>query len=343
MVIYLILIQSLILSCVTYQPPTTPAKLPPTSDKVTDENPLTYHDQRESIEEYDDFFQNIWQEHYIPGKYRRLLVRAEQNTSQSSLNEAVIVLETLSRLDKAAHAPPATFSSDPEITETLPKMASLEIAILNKNINLPTALRENPHLNSIKVFKLIRRVLTKTRNSPEFIQEIQGFFEEESTNFDQLTNFIKEKHHDSKSGWEEDQYRDSGSENVLGKPSLSTADLLISDSILAKADSLAENEEYRTAIKVAEKITESNPIYGAAQQKVKDFSNLAVRKLRQEAAQAFQNAIPVSDTATKKSYLELAKGFLEQAITDYPHADNLTTVKENLAVITRNLYRLENP
>jgi hypothetical protein len=62
-----------------------------------------------------------------------------------------------------------------------------------------------------------------------------------------------------------------------------------------------------------------------------------VQDLRQKAAQAFQNAMPVADNRAKAVYLKQAKDLLEQALKDYPVADQLDTVRDNLAVITRDL------
>jgi lipid II:glycine glycyltransferase (peptidoglycan interpeptide bridge formation enzyme) len=77
-----------------------------------------------------------------------------------------------------------------------------------------------------------------------------------------------------------------------------------------------------------------------AQEKVKEFSNRGVQDLRRKAADAFQNARPVSDPKARASYLQQAKGYLEEALKDYPDATLLPTVRDNLRMITRDLEQL---
>ena len=64
---------------------------------------------------------------------------------------------------------------------------------------------------------------------------------------------------------------------------------------------------------------------------------MAVQDLRQKAARAFQSSLPVVDIKTKAAYLVEAKNYLEEALKEFPAADHLATVRENLAVITRDL------
>ncbi len=85
------------------------------------------------------------------------------------------------------------------------------------------------------------------------------------------------------------------------------------------------------------RIDNRDPFFDQAREKIKIYSNRAVQDLRQKAAQAFQNAMPVADNRAKAAYLKQAKELLEQALKDYPVADQLDTVRDNLAVITRDL------
>ncbi|MCX6130965.1 MAG: hypothetical protein NTX25_18145, partial [Proteobacteria bacterium] len=91
----------------------------------------------------------------------------------------------------------------------------------------------------------------------------------------------------------------------------------------------------------AARIENSDPFFDQAKEKIKVYSNRAVQDLRQKAAQAFQNAMPVADDRAKLAYLKQAKDLLELALKEYPTADQLDTVRENLAVITRDLSGLE--
>src|SRR5690606_23232175 len=120
------------------------------------------------------------------------------------------------------------------------------------------------------------------------------------------------------------------------------ADLRSGDTLLADAQKLADQGNYKAALERIQYIPESSPLYSVAQEKTRDFSNRAVQDLRRKAAQAFRSALPSADLETRAQYLREAKAFLEQAIQNYPQAPQLPTVRENLRVISQDLERLEN-
>ena len=51
--------------------------------------------------------------------------------------------------------------------------------------------------------------------------------------------------------------------------------------------------------------------------------------------------MPIESATAQYSYLEQAKLFLEEALTDFPDAENRNTVEENLNIITKRLKQLE--
>ena len=111
---------------------------------------------------------------------------------------------------------------------------------------------------------------------------------------------------------------------------------------MASAQQMADNGQFKQAVDQARKIGTGDPSYPQAKEKIKTFSNQAVQSLRQKAAQAFQNAMPATDIGVKSAYLEQARLYLQQALTDFPDADSLDTVKENLNIITKDIERLES-
>lgn len=129
-------------------------------------------------------------------------------------------------------------------------------------------------------------------------------------------------------------------ESTEANQEISAASIRDGDAILVEADQLAAKNQFKKAIENASKIKENSPFYPAAQEQIKAYSNLAVQKLRQKAATAFQSAIPVSDNETKISYLKQAQGFLKEALVNFPQADQLETVEQNLSVIERDLENL---
>ena len=114
------------------------------------------------------------------------------------------------------------------------------------------------------------------------------------------------------------------------------------DAALSDAQNLADAGKYQEAIAKASGISNSSAAYPKAQDRIKTFANRAVQELRMKAAQAFQGSLPISDPKARTAYLERARKFLEEAIKTYPQADQLGTVKENLAVITRDIEKMKD-
>jgi outer membrane protein assembly factor BamD (BamD/ComL family) len=113
---------------------------------------------------------------------------------------------------------------------------------------------------------------------------------------------------------------------------------------LREAQSLIDRASYQEAIQRLQLFTQDNPFYPLAVDKAKIAKNLAVHDLRKKAATAFESSLPVGDPKAKNAYLKEAEGYLEQAITLYPDAEQIETVKENLNVIKKNLAQLtSNP
>jgi len=113
-----------------------------------------------------------------------------------------------------------------------------------------------------------------------------------------------------------------------------------SDNPLADAQTLADRGDYANAVKRAQTVPATSAQATQAKDKIKEFSNLAVQDLRKKAAAAFQTAMPVNDPKTKADYLRQAKGYLEEALSSYPEAAQLPTVRENLRIITQDLEKL---
>ena len=109
---------------------------------------------------------------------------------------------------------------------------------------------------------------------------------------------------------------------------------------ISEAQKLAEGGKYKDATIKLRQIAPQSSLYPAAQEKLKSYSNVAVQDLRQKAAQAFQDSLSASDARSRASYLERAKGYLEEAINAFPEAGQLATVQENLSIISRNLEQL---
>lgn len=253
-----------------------------------------------------------------------------QKQEKTNWDQAVLYLGVIARVK-------------PNETEEL----KLEDEMQSLNLDVFKLLKQNPYLQPIAVADRTITFLKGTYDSEEFKARVLQVFEGKAQSWTQLWKTIL-----NQGGIAEPQHPETpvvsemeesiAIETVDVSPSsYHAADLLLGDSLLIKAKRLAERGNYKSAIGQAHKIPQKDPFFPEAQEKIKQFSNLAVQSLRQKAAQAFQSSLPAHDIKTKTAYLEEAKKYLEEALTDYPAADHLKTVQENLAVITRDLSNIQ--
>ena len=207
------------------------------------------------------------------------------------------------------------------------------------DLDLMRALRTNPFVQSTRIYQLAAEIAKRLpTNSPDrvsFVRLLQGKQQRfQSLMTEQALPQSLPSREDLPSNNEAGQDKQTKRQSVSN---VSVADLRQGDSMLRQANQLAARGEYEGAIDLAARINTNDPYFAIAQEKIKEFSNMAVQTLRQKAAQAFQSSLPVSDRETKAAYLLEAQGYLKEAIDKYPKADQLNTVRENLEVISQDL------
>ena len=196
----------------------------------------------------------------------------------------------------------------------------------------------NPYLQSITVTDRIIKYFQGSQDSAEFKQQFLANLQNRANSWTQLWKVSSAESDMSAIGQSIDDREQQTSETATPKtPDYNAADLQMGDSILSKARQLAQKGDYKAAISQAERVSPDSPFHPEAQDQIKSFSNKAVQGLRQKAAEAFQSSLPVVDSQTKAAYLSEAKQYLEEALQNYPDADHIQTVQDNLAVITRDL------
>lgn len=232
---------------------------------------------------------------------------------------------------------------------------TLEGLAKERDVSIADALAENPLLQGAGVAKAVLAAVSRPGNSPEFRTEITSALKNQANNWRMLSQDLNAA--DQSAAALPPQAETSASPVGPGaalseQPGPSTpdaadalppdpAELHASDATLGEAQSLADRGAYKDAIKKAQAIDQESPLYGSAQEKVKEFSNRGVQDLRKKAAQAFQSAMPINDRRTRAEYLKQAKGYLEEALTSYPQASQLPTVRDNLRVISRDLEQIQ--
>lgn len=209
-----------------------------------------------------------------------------------------------------------------------PEIKQLEQRLKAYDIDLIETLSKNRFLRQLDAFRTITDTVLEGNDTPSFVQSVLDINKTQAQSWGALVEHQTEKANTLQS-----------SRRVT---MISAADLRSGDALLMEAQTLANQGRFKDALARMQLIPEENPLFPQAKERIKDFSNRAVSDLRQKAAQAFKSSIPVSDTKAKIAYLQQARNYLEQALSGFPEADHLTTVKENLAVITQDLSDLEN-
>ena len=250
---------------------------------------------------------------------------------ENSIAEAVLALGNLKFVHRSAENNSSATVPEGASKPTEGVNLSIEEQFQATQMDLHSLLRNNPHLQDIVVFQNIAKTLRYSTDSQEYrdllvdsISQKVAMWQDLQKEFSQMVPSLAVETSDVE-------------DNSVDPSQYKAADLLYGDSILMQAKLFAENGNFKSAITKAKKVLGKDPYYPAAVEKIKYFSNLAVQDLRQKAAQAFQSSLPVVDIKTKAAYLEEAKNYLEEALNEFPAADHLSTVKENLAVITNDL------
>ena len=267
-------------------------------------------------------------------------------TLRLSSPENAFTKEDMVFLENIQKIPSNTFSQAASVVGTLRKVASssdpdaaaspdwsLEEELNPYGIDLSAALSQNVALKNHLVYGFALKALENSTDTDAYKSQITGIIYKEAQSWAALLP----KNTENESLVEESLAEDE--EEKMPLP-LSAEDLRRGDSLMTQAQILADQGRFKKAIDTVSGIKEADPLFLSAKEKIKGFSNLAVQRLRQQAAQAFQDAMPATDPETKSKHLEKAKQYLEKALKDFPNSDQLATVSENLVVIALDLEKI---
>ncbi len=231
----------------------------------------------------------------------------------------------------------------PENSPTIPnEPASIESMSKSKGFNFLGAFENNPALQTYGFYSLVQQTMTVGNNSQEFRENMQAVIDRQASKWSGL-KVIEDNFDQQNPTPAPEAPTPVAKGGILPAMTFGASDLRSDDTLLQEASQLAVQGNYSKAIEILHELKEDSPLFVAAQEKILECSNQAVRILRRKAAMAYQSSIPVADPKARAAYLEKAKGHLEKALNDFPKADQLGVVKENLAVINRDLQRLQSP
>jgi hypothetical protein len=269
------------------------------------------------------------------------LVRPQNKFEEADLSSAAP--------DGTATLPPNTTtgqgSSDTQPPGTTSKTSdsgtesvdTLEKIVAQRGLDLVGALGRNPFLQSASVHRQVVTAASRPGNSEGFTQALRNATARQVDLWKAIAGDIGNIPETPVAAPETVSTPEAVDPNA---PPPSLTDLRSGDDVIAEAEALASRGEFEQAVGLLSSVDGASPMYPMAQERLKTVSNRAVQDLRRQAAIAFQTAAPLTDPKSRAVYLEQAKTLLETALAKYPAADQLPTVRENLAVISRDLARI---
>jgi len=269
----------------------------------------------------------------------------QRSPKAGSLAEAVLILGLAKTILHPLNTESSTFEEsdisgdtdqDYSASENKHTGLSLEKLSNERGVNIADGLLENPYLYGYGVARQVYEAAKKSTNSVDWTDEVTSALNQHALAWSILA---REMGVIPDGNTEEVPQNTETTEPVNVAPN--PADLVSGDTLIVEAQKLVDQGKYEEAIKRVEMIDDSSPMYNVAVEKIKDFSDRAVQKLRRKAAQAYQSAMPVADKKIRLGYLTQARDYLEQAIEGFPAATQLPRVRDNLRVISRDLAKLQ--
>ncbi len=267
-------------------------------------------------------------------------------TQPNSLEEAVFVVTQMRMLKSEWEKRTSFKTQDLHTQEAVDNTSglSLERTFAELQIDLASVIRANAHMKNHAALLLAKKLLSHTKNSDSYRAGLIAAIREKGTEWPDL---MADDAAPTETGSSPIPAPEANSVPATqpaaeapaapAAPAASNLDLMGSDTLLIAAQKLADKRDYKAALDHVSRIKKEDPFYAQAQEKTKQYSTRAVKELRAKAAESFSNAAPLNDTSAKAVYLRQAKTFLEQALSDYPAADGLDSVKENLEAVNRQL------
>ena len=235
----------------------------------------------------------------------------------------------------------------------------MEARCREKGVDCISAFASNPHLQNHAIYNMAWDASRQPGNSPLFLQNLGTVLKSELEAWGELarkmgldvqpvtpttTNATPAVAAEG-TGINPDAASDKKPDTALAPEGLTAnlgeADNAAAAQTIAKAMEFAGKDDYEKAIAEARKVPQGAESYLAAQENIKNWANKAVQDLRRQAANQYRSSSSTNEASGKKAFLGKARAHLQNALTKYPEASTLDTVKENLEIINKELERLQ--
>lgn len=219
---------------------------------------------------------------------------------------------------------------------------NLEALLTIAKLDLAQALQTNPYLKSYDIQRLVWKSLQHGNNklSEGFLNSVRAALKLAAKQWVQFGKDLDAGEESLKRERSSILSADEFEEGVAPALEFLEGDFTDDELKLKEAQALIVQQKYIESIDLLKSIDDKGFFHAAAEEKIVEASNKAVQSYRKKAAKAFQSAIPVADTKARAAYLRDAQKYLSLAIENFPKADQIDTVRQNLEVINRNLETL---
>jgi hypothetical protein len=244
---------------------------------------------------------------------------------------------------------PTPISPKKPVASTIASTTSLEKMMQTRQVDFAAAMEVNPFLQTHAVFAMAAAVLDKSADAPQYKEKLRGAIQVQASRWASLAPkpavgplVMAPAYMGGYPGMVPPGSTPPGT--PTGLPTPQPVDMsMLGTNPLGDAEILINQNRFKDAVAKIRQVPPGHGQYAQAQDKLKVYSNRAVQELRRKAAKAIQDANSASDSKTRVTYLQQAKTQLESALNDYPEADMLGTVRENLEFISGNLEKLKTP
>ena len=330
--------------------------------------------------EYSTFYTRMAiPENEYTDKDRQMLTTLPSSPSGGTMHEAALVVglirdtlaplargpKTFKEVDTTPNAGVNTTSPNAVVIGDQPQVDRsrvLETRSRERGVDIISALASNPHLKTLGIYSMAWDASRLEGNSQIFGQNLLTVIKTEVLLWGDLARRLgletqavaavppTQTEPTTASDGLADGVSPSASPSVSPSATLPVESLAVPqlpvDNVeaaktLSKAQDLALKENFEKAVIEARKISQGAENYTLAQENIKTWANKSVQDMRRQAANQYRLSSATNDTGGKKAYLNKAKTYLQDALTKYPEASTLDTVKENLEIIEKELEHLK--
>ncbi len=209
----------------------------------------------------------------------------------------------------------------------------LEAIASQEKFDYATAFEMNPILSSHYFSAMTKIAVEKSGESSQFYNSLRDTLDRRALVWSKIqdsegSNSWSDHSSSDAAGWYGDIQHSN--ENATNRPPYVAK---AGENVLQSAIQDQNNGKHASAVHKLDSIGAHSADYPKARALKKSIEADRVARLRKLAADAYRNALPLSNAGTKYAYLQEAKNHLQTALSRYPGSDLAPTLEDNLTLI----------